>query len=76
MYVDDIIIICASLVAIQVLKKILHDAFKLKDLGVLQYFLGIEIARSSKDIFLSQMKYTLQIIEDAGLLASKPSSLL
>lgn len=74
-YVDDIIITGASQSDIERLKVHLHDTFKLKDLGSLRYFLGLEIARSFKGIFLSQRNYTLQLIEDAGFLASKPATL-
>nr|XP_016496751.1 PREDICTED: uncharacterized mitochondrial protein AtMg00810-like [Nicotiana tabacum] len=45
---------------------------KLKDLGELRYFLGIEIAISAKGIFMSQRKYALEIILEAGLSGSKP----
>ncbi|WP_338140430.1 Ty1/Copia family ribonuclease HI [Candidatus Phytoplasma australasiaticum] len=74
-YVDDIIITGASLVNITTLKNHLNAAFKLKDLGSLRYFLGLEIARSSKGILLSQRKYTLHLLEDTDFLASKPSRL-
>lgn len=45
-YVDDIIITGASNEVIQALKVHLNDVFKLKDLGDLHYFLGLELACS------------------------------
>lgn len=47
--------------------------FKLKDLGSLKYFLGLEIARSRQGICLSQRHYTLKLLENTGFLASKPA---
>lgn len=68
-YVDDIIITGPDLTAITNLKNFLHTQFKLKDLGILRYFLGLEIARSSSGILLTQGHYTLQLLEDTGFLA-------
>ena len=53
-------------------KKFMHSHFHLKDLGDLKYFLGIEIFSSKNEIFISQRKYALEIIEDVGLLGSTP----
>ena len=53
-------------------KKFLDNKFKLKDLGVLKYFLGLEVARNTKGISLCQRKYTIEVLSDAGFLASKP----
>lgn len=52
----------------------MDSKFRIQDLYNLKYFLGFEIARSSKRITLCQRKYTLELLEDAGLLAEKPIS--
>ena len=49
--------------------------FQLKILGPSKYFLGLEIAKSSRGISLSQRKYTLSLLEDTSFLACKPSNL-
>ena len=67
-YVDDILITGNDPMRIATTKKFLHSHFHLKDLGDLKYFLGIEISASKNGIFISQCKYALEIIKDAGLL--------
>lgn len=74
-YVDDIIITGPSEKILADLKTHLNTAFKLKDLGPLRYFLGLELARSSKGIHLSQRNYVLHLLEDTTFLASKPCNL-
>ncbi|KAF5475504.1 hypothetical protein F2P56_007304 [Juglans regia] len=72
-YVDDIIVGNNNLVTITNVKEFLHSQFKIKDLGVLKFFLGIEVARTAAGIHMCQRKYTLEILEDAGLLGCKPA---
>lgn len=54
LYVDDMIITGNDNVAIQDLKQFLSNSFKIKDLGPLKYFLGVEIARSKTGISFCQ----------------------
>jgi len=62
-----------DIVAVHELKSIFHRHFQIKDLGTLCYFLGIEVARSSKGIYLCQRKYTLDILADSSTLGSTPT---
>ncbi|XP_040368065.1 uncharacterized protein LOC112178615 isoform X2 [Rosa chinensis] len=71
-YVDDILITGNDPVSIADVKKFLHKTFRLKDLGNLKYFLGIEVSASKRGIFICQRKYALEIIKDAGLLGAAP----
>jgi hypothetical protein len=72
-YVDDIVLASDSADAVKQFIQFLNNEFKLKDLGDLKFFLGLEIARTSKGLSLCQRKYTLEILEDCCLLAAKPS---
>ena len=73
-YVDDFIVAGNDISTIQKFKNYLSKCFHMKDMGKLKYFLGIEVARNSEGIFLSQRKYALDIVSETGLLGSKPCS--
>lgn len=63
-YVDDIILTGTNLQEIFDLKLFLHDQFKLKDLGLLHYFLGIEILSCSSCILLHQSKFVHDLLKE------------
>jgi Reverse transcriptase (RNA-dependent DNA polymerase) len=55
-YVDDLVVTGSDQNGIDTLKAYLKTEFDIKDLDNLRYFLGIEIARSQKSLFLCQKK--------------------
>jgi len=73
-YVDDIILASTSLDVFDDLKAALHNTFCIKNLGPLKFFLGLEVARTSKGISLCQRKYCLELLEDVGLTSCNPAS--
>ncbi|RVW51932.1 Retrovirus-related Pol polyprotein from transposon RE1 [Vitis vinifera] len=53
-------------------KKSIVGIILLVDLGELKYFMGIEVSRSKKKMFLSQRKYVLDLFEETGKIEVKP----
>jgi Reverse transcriptase (RNA-dependent DNA polymerase)/gag-polypeptide of LTR copia-type/GAG-pre-integrase domain len=71
-YVDDILLTgsCASI--IQSLLTSLHQHFSLKNLGTLNYFLGIEVTAQNGSLHLSQTRYLQSILDRTNMTAAKP----
>ena len=72
-YVDGILIASDNKQAVEELKILLDQQFKLKDLGDLKFFLSLEVARTNNCINLCQRKYTLEVLGDASMLGCKPA---
>lgn len=53
-----------------------HQEFAIKDLGHLNYLLGLEVSYTFDGIFIGQVKYVHDILERADLLDSKSISTL
>ena len=71
LYVDNMIIIGDDVQGIQDLKRFLGQHFEMKDLGPLSYFFDLEVSSSSEGYYLTQAKYTFDLISRAGITNSK-----
>jgi hypothetical protein len=71
-YVDDILLTGSNSLLLQRLIQLLSSEFKLRDLGFVHYFLGIEVQSTSMGLMLCQHKYILDILTRADMLSCKP----
>jgi hypothetical protein len=62
LYVDDVFITDSERLIVEC-KQALTAKFEMKDLGLMHYFLGLEVLQRSYEIFLSQGKYTMEILK-------------
>ena len=70
-YVDDIIITSSQASAIDSLLHQLGSEFAVKDLGGLNYFLGIKVVPCTPGVLLSQKKYILDILTRTKMFEAK-----
>ena len=71
-YVDDILLTGSNYAMLHHLIQLLSFEFKLRDLGVVHYFLGIEVQSTDMGLMLRQHKYILDILTRAGMTSCKP----
>lgn len=71
-FVDDLVLTGNSIDEIENFKVFLKKKFKIKDLGELKYFLGIEVLKTKTGLCLNQRKYCLELLHEYGLLACRP----
>ena len=63
LYVDDLIFTGNDDYLVENFKTVMKDEFEMTDMGLLRYFLGIEVEQNEKGIFISQAKYVNQVLE-------------
>ena len=73
LYVDDLFLIGKEKQIMESNTKIAEE-FEMKDLGLMHYFLGLEIWQSSKEIFLNQGKYVVEILKRCKVMATPMDS--
>jgi hypothetical protein len=66
LYVDEIFLIDSERLIVEC-KQALTTKFEMKDLGLMHYFLGLEVWKRTYEIFPSQGKYTMEILKNFGM---------
>ncbi|GKB19530.1 F-box domain containing protein [Tanacetum coccineum] len=67
-YVDDLIITGTPKKDIDKFKAQMEEKFKMSDLGLLAYYLGIEVTQTGGDISIKQTAYANKILKEAGMI--------
>ena len=70
LYVDDLLLTGEDGM-IAYTKRKLAIEFEMKDLGMMHYFLGMEVWKSADGFFLGQGKYTVEILKRFGMMECK-----
>jgi hypothetical protein len=70
LYVDDLLLTGEEKLITEC-KKRLASEFEMKDLGLMHYFLGLEVWQSPERIFLNQGKYVVEILKRFDMLECK-----
>jgi hypothetical protein len=71
-YIDDLVITGSNCDDIKSFKEEMATAFKMSDLGLLHYYLGIEVKQRVRGISLSQGTYAMKLLEMCGLARCNP----
>jgi hypothetical protein len=71
-YVNDIIFGSTNRLFCDEFSKIITDKFEISMMGVLTFFLGFRIKQDKEGTFISQMKYTHDILKKFGMDKAKP----
>jgi hypothetical protein len=66
-YVDDLIITGSDRDNIRSFKEEMASVFKMSDLGLLHYYLGIEVKQSMSSISPNQGAYAMKILERSDM---------
>jgi hypothetical protein len=72
LYVDDLLIIGSSSKIIQAFKDQIMQQFQMTDIGLVTYFLGLEINQEDSGISISQQKYASGLLSKFNMDDCKP----
>ena len=70
-YFDDMI--CTSNLMLEYFRKVMKNEFEMTDIGLMKYFLGLEVTQTDKGIFIYQHKYATNILQRFRMDKCKPT---
>jgi len=73
-YVDDIVLTGSSATMVDSVIQKMAGEFAIRELGNVNFFLGIHVCRTPGGLHLSQQKYLRNLLESCGMIHSKPAS--
>eukprot|EP00253_Pinus_taeda_P011981 PITA_11981 len=73
LYVDDLLYMGSSFKMNDKFKVAMMNEFEMKDLGIMKYFLGMEVYQSKDEIFICQTKYAQDMLNKFYMLDCHPS---
>ena len=74
LYVDDLIFTGSNQKMFQEFKKAMTKEFEMTDIGLMAYYLGIEVKQKEDGIFISQERYAKEILKKFKMENCKPIS--
>jgi len=74
LYVDDILVTGNHARLIEEFKQEMTDVFEMTDLGLMTYFLGMEVKQSQNEVFICQKKYAKEILKKFQMEECKATS--
>jgi hypothetical protein len=72
-YVDDLVITSTKDAEVAAFKEEMKDTFQMSDLGLLSFYLGIEVHQGDSGITLRQTAYAKRVVELTGLTDCNPA---
>jgi hypothetical protein len=72
-HVDDIIFGSTNQKSCEEFSRVMTQKFEMSMMGELNYFLGFQVKQLTDDTFLSQMKYTQDLLKRFGMKDAKPA---
>ncbi|XP_020263962.1 uncharacterized protein LOC109839911 [Asparagus officinalis] len=63
LYVDDLLVTGNNIMLVEEFKQEMMQVFEMTDLGLMTYFLGMEVKQGKNEVFICQKKYAKEILK-------------